>query len=153
MPSADRHSLVEVLSRAFYAMHDTKTPVIVGVMAMTGNILLSFAFSRLFRHWLALGGLALLTACNGGGVPVLLQILRKTLNGLAGRQIYFLVGKHYQQSCHGIDFMWLDGDFWGRTSTWCWGEWRLDCWFMPQYYGCSRYRNFKPSFNASNVSW
>jgi len=33
------HSLVEVLSRAFYAMHDTKTPVLVGVVAMTGNIL------------------------------------------------------------------------------------------------------------------
>lgn len=84
------HSLVEVLSRAFYAMHDTKTPVIVGVMAMTGNILLSFAFSHLFRAigWLPLGGLALANSlATAVECLVLLQILRKRLNGLAGRQI------------------------------------------------------------------
>ena len=84
------HSLVEVLSRAFYAMHDTKTPVIVGVLAMTGNILLSFAFSRLFSAigWLPLGGLALANSlATAVECLVLLQILRKRLNGLAGRQI------------------------------------------------------------------
>jgi len=84
------HSLVEVLSRAFYAMHDTKTPVIVGVMAMTGNILLSFAFSRIFSAigWLPLGGLALANSlATAVECLVLLQILRKRLNGLAGRRI------------------------------------------------------------------
>ncbi|PJF21343.1 MAG: murein biosynthesis integral membrane protein MurJ [Phototrophicales bacterium] len=35
------HSLLEVLSRAFYALADTWTPVKVGVAAMLGNILLS----------------------------------------------------------------------------------------------------------------
>lgn len=38
------HSLLEVLSRAFYALADTWTPVKVGVAAMLGNILLSVIF-------------------------------------------------------------------------------------------------------------
>ena len=84
------HSLVEVLSRAFYAMHDTRTPVTVGVIAMTGNILLSFAFSWIFGQigWLRLGGLAL---ANSFATTVeclaLLIILRKRLKSIEGRQI------------------------------------------------------------------
>jgi putative peptidoglycan lipid II flippase len=84
------HSLVEVLSRAFYAMHDTKTPVLVGVVAMTGNILLSFVFSRLFAQigWLPLGGLALAnTAATAVESLALISIMRRRLHGLEGRQI------------------------------------------------------------------
>ena len=84
------HSLVEVLSRAFYAMHDTKTPVIVGVLAMTGNILLSFVFARLFGEigWLPLGGLALANSlATAVECLALLLILRKRLKGLDGRLI------------------------------------------------------------------
>ncbi len=84
------HSLVEVLSRAFYAMHDTKTPVLVGVAAMTGNILLSFFFSRLFSQigWLPLGGLALAnTTATAVECLVLLEIMRRRLNGIEGKQI------------------------------------------------------------------
>ncbi len=84
------HSLVEVLSRAFYAMHDTKTPVMVGVLAMTGNIVLSFFFSWLFGliGWLPLGGLALANSTATAVESVaLLAILRKRLGGIEGRQI------------------------------------------------------------------
>ncbi len=84
------HSLVEVLSRAFYAMHDTKTPVLVGVAAMTGNILLSFFFSRFFSQigWLPLGGLALAnTVATAVECLVLLAIMRRRLNGVGGKQI------------------------------------------------------------------
>ncbi len=35
------HSLVEIVTRAFYAMHDTRTPVIVGGGAMILNVILS----------------------------------------------------------------------------------------------------------------
>jgi putative peptidoglycan lipid II flippase len=84
------HSLVEVLSRAFYAMHDTKTPVFVGVAAMTGNILLSFFFSRLFSQigWLPLGGLALAnTTATAVECLVLFAIMRRRLRGVGGKQI------------------------------------------------------------------
>lgn len=49
------HSGLEILTRAFYAMHDTKTPVFVGVGAMGLNIALSLSFISP----LAQGGLAL----------------------------------------------------------------------------------------------
>jgi putative peptidoglycan lipid II flippase len=37
-------ALLEVLSRAFYALADTKTPVFVGIVAMLSNIFLSILF-------------------------------------------------------------------------------------------------------------
>jgi putative peptidoglycan lipid II flippase len=40
------HALLEVLSRAFYALSDTRTPVMVGVAALLSNIVLSAVFIR-----------------------------------------------------------------------------------------------------------
>ena len=53
------HSVVEILARAFYALHDTRTPVIVGAAAMGLNIGLSFLFIWLFSSigWMPHGGL------------------------------------------------------------------------------------------------
>ena len=44
------HCVVEIISRAFYALHDTKTPVIVGVGAMSLNLALSFVFVALIQE-------------------------------------------------------------------------------------------------------
>ena len=49
------HSAVEILARAFYALHDTRTPVTIGIGAMALNVVLSI----LLRGSLAHGGLAL----------------------------------------------------------------------------------------------
>ena len=84
------HSAVEILSRAFYALHDTRTPVLVGTAAMTLNLLFSFLFSRLFVlvGWMPHGGLALAnsfaTALEMGALFVL---MRRRLGGLNGLHV------------------------------------------------------------------
>ncbi len=84
------HSVVEILARAFYALHDTKTPVFVGAAAMSLNVAFSFGFAALFRRagWLPHGGLALAntlaTTLEMGG---LLYLMRRRLHGLDGRRI------------------------------------------------------------------
>ncbi|MEM7127477.1 MAG: murein biosynthesis integral membrane protein MurJ [Chloroflexota bacterium] len=49
------HSVLEIIVRAFYALQDTLTPVIIGIGAMGLNILLSIWWV----NWLSYGGLAL----------------------------------------------------------------------------------------------
>ncbi len=79
------HCIVEITSRAFYAQHDTKTPVMVGVGAMSLNLALSILLSRLFTEigWLPHGGLALAnsiaTLLEG---LVLLILMKKRMHGL-----------------------------------------------------------------------
>ena len=89
------HALVEILSRAFYAMHDTRTPVSVGVVAMGLNIGLSLAFSNLFVRWgwMPHGGLALANSlATALESAALILLMRKRLNGLGGGYIWKGVG-------------------------------------------------------------
>jgi putative peptidoglycan lipid II flippase len=85
------HSMVEILARAFYSMHDTRTPVFVGVIAMSFNVLFSILFSNLFRQhgWMPHGGLALAnsvaTALEMAGLFVL---MRKKLVGIEGGRLF-----------------------------------------------------------------
>ncbi|MFZ6027249.1 MAG: murein biosynthesis integral membrane protein MurJ [Chloroflexota bacterium] len=90
------HCVVEILARAFYALHDTKTPVLVGAAAMGLNAVLSVAFARGFAQigWLPHGGLALAnslaTALEAAGLIVL---MRQRLNGLHGRSVLALTAR------------------------------------------------------------
>ncbi len=84
------HSIVEILSRAFYALYDTKTPVFVGVVAMSLNVLLSILFSRSFISigWMPHGGLALAnTLATFLESFALLFFMRRRLGGLEGKNI------------------------------------------------------------------
>lgn len=81
------HSLLEVVVRAFYALKDTRTPVMVGAAAMLLNIGASFALSAWFARlgWLPVGGLALANSlATLLEVSTLMLILRRRLNGLGG---------------------------------------------------------------------
>ncbi len=84
------HSVVEVVSRAFYALHDTKTPVFVGVAAMSLNVGLSFLFTDLFARngWMPHGGLALANSlATFLEMGTLLFFMRRRLSGLEGRKV------------------------------------------------------------------
>ena len=84
------HSIMEILTRAFYAQQDTKTPVIIGMIAMGLNILFSFLFSSLFAQigWFPLGGLALANSlATALEAAALFIFMRKRLNGIEGRSI------------------------------------------------------------------
>lgn len=115
------HSVVEIVSRAFYAMHDTKTPVFVGAAAMALNVLFSLAFAWLFVqwNWMPHGGLALAnTLATSLEMAGLLVLMRRGLGGLQGR--YVMVGSF--KSLFGVLamaaglFVWLQVS--ARLSLW-----------------------------------
>lgn len=84
------HSVMEILTRAFYAQHDTKTPVFIGVLAMSLNVLLSVLFSRWFESigWMPHGGLALANSlATALEATALFIFMRKRLHGIEGKFI------------------------------------------------------------------
>src|SRR5512138_420982 len=84
------HSIMEVLTRAFYAQHDTKTPVLIGAVAMGLNVLFSFTFAWLFARagWMPHGGLALANSlATALEASALFIFMRRRLNGIEGRNI------------------------------------------------------------------
>lgn len=90
------HSVVEIVSRAFYSLHDTKTPVAVGIVAMSLNVILSLIFVRLFEilGLLQLGGLALANSfATGIEMIILYVIMHRRLGGLLGRSISVILAQ------------------------------------------------------------
>ena len=84
------HSLMEVLTRAFYARQDTATPVTIGVIAMGLNVLFSILFSRWFAQlgWYPVGGLALANSlATALEAAALFVFMRRRLGGIEGRSI------------------------------------------------------------------
>lgn len=77
--------LREILSRAFYSMQDTKTPMINAAIAMGLNIILNIILSK----FLGIGGLALATSISAIICTILLLIsLTKKMGGLGIKKIF-----------------------------------------------------------------
>ncbi len=84
------HAALEILVRAFYALHNTWTPVLVGVGAMVLNILLGIWWVQS----LGFGGLALANStATLLEAFLLLMLLRRRLGGLDGRALAASVGR------------------------------------------------------------
>jgi putative peptidoglycan lipid II flippase len=74
------YAVVEIATRAFYALHDTRTPVIAGVLTIALNLPLSWVLSRAF----GLGGLGLgLALTTWLEMLILLVVLRRRMGTIA----------------------------------------------------------------------
>jgi putative peptidoglycan lipid II flippase len=83
------HSGLEVIARAFYALHDTFTPVWVGSLAVALNIALSLTLPGAFeaQGWMKHGGLALANSiATLLETAVLLALIRRRLGGIEGKR-------------------------------------------------------------------
>jgi len=90
------HSLLEIIVRAFYALHDTRTPVAVGVAAMALNVALSLALLPVFATlaWPPHGALALSNSlATTSEAAVLLWLVRRRLGGLEGAEMVRAVAR------------------------------------------------------------
>jgi putative peptidoglycan lipid II flippase len=91
-------SAVEILTRAFYAMRDSKTPVIISISQFIFDIVLSLLlldpFSLLGGVPWGMGGLALGTALASiGEALVLFIILHQRIGGLFQRSLLTFIGQ------------------------------------------------------------
>lgn len=78
------YGLREVLSRAFYSLQDTRTPMTNAAIAMALNIVLNFILSK----YLGIGGLALATSLSAiVGTALLFFSLRKKIGPLGMKNI------------------------------------------------------------------
>jgi putative peptidoglycan lipid II flippase len=78
------HSLLEIVVRGFYALQNTWIPVTVGVVAMSANVALSFAFVGR----LSFGGLALANSVATTAETVLLiWLISRRMGGLHWRSL------------------------------------------------------------------
>jgi len=85
------HCLLEVVVRAFYSLHDTRTPVMATIGAMALNVVFSLTFPGWFTHmgWLPLGGLALANSlATFLEIIILIPLLSRRLSGLEGLRVW-----------------------------------------------------------------
>jgi putative peptidoglycan lipid II flippase len=83
------HAGLEIVARAFYALHDTLTPVWVGGLAMGLNVALSLALPGVFglAGWPPHAGLALANSvATLLELSALLVLIRRRMDGLEGRR-------------------------------------------------------------------
>jgi putative peptidoglycan lipid II flippase len=78
------HSGVEILVRAFYALHDTKTPVLLGIVSLVINLIISLSLINV----LGITGLALAnTIAALLEMSLLIVMIRKRLGGLDDQRL------------------------------------------------------------------
>ena len=98
-------ALLEILSRAFYAMGDTRTPVIIGIVAMVGNIILSVVFVSSFGNpnQLVRGPFGYLALANAlttlAEAAILWWIMRQRIGDLSDRGIFVATFKAGIAAC------------------------------------------------------
>lgn len=99
-------ALREVISRVYFALQDTVTPMMLGIAAVVVNIILNFILVGPFAH----GGLALATSiASFFAVIVLFMVLRRKLGSLGGLQMwdsFWRVSLASAVMYVGVDILW-----------------------------------------------
>jgi len=89
-PGLIAHSGIEIITRAFYALHDTRTPVYIGVAAMVANLL----FSLTLIGPMKVAGLALANSIAAFlEIGLLLWFIAPRVGGLGGARTWNSLGK------------------------------------------------------------
>jgi putative peptidoglycan lipid II flippase len=80
------HAAILMLPRAFYALQDTRTPVVVSFIAVSSSIVFNWLFLKFTP--LGVGGFALSFSIMGlVNMLLLMMVLRRKIGGMRGRNI------------------------------------------------------------------
>jgi putative peptidoglycan lipid II flippase len=117
------HSLLEVLSRAFYALSDTRTPVLIGLVSVIANIVLSLVFVRVIGSPASLsrGPFAGLALANS--LATLLEglalwlLLRRRIGSLKDRYVLAGAGRSLAAALGMGAVIWLVARFTQERSA------------------------------------
>ncbi|MGQ9851002.1 MAG: murein biosynthesis integral membrane protein MurJ [Aggregatilineaceae bacterium] len=120
------HTALEVLVRAFYALHDTWTPVKVGTATMLLNIALSLVLIRVFGYPHStdfahgpFGGLALaMSLATAVECSALWLILRRRIGALDERRVLGGVARTLLASGVMALAVWVWLAIWPQTPAW-----------------------------------
>ncbi|NMA69844.1 MAG: murein biosynthesis integral membrane protein MurJ [Desulfitobacterium sp.] len=103
-------SVIQILPRMFYALHDTWTPVLVGVVSMLANVGFMFILVKPLQH----GGLAFATSLAAIiNMFLLLYLLRKRLQHIDGWRML----KTFLQTLLASAIM--------GVGVWFWSQWLI----------------------------
>jgi len=98
-------SVIQILPRMFYALQDTWTPVILGLVSMGVNVVSMILLVRPLAH----GGLALATSISAVvNMLLLLYVLRRRIGPMDGRRIFLTFVKCLSASLvmGGVVWVW-----------------------------------------------
>lgn len=105
-PGLMAFAVVEAVTRAFYAMHDTRTPVIAALITIAANVLLSWLFAPRLGH----GGLALsISITTTIEMTILLVVLQRRLGGLGRTLLDSIWRSALAAGAMAVAAIWLAG--------------------------------------------
>jgi putative peptidoglycan lipid II flippase len=79
------YSAVKIASPTFYALHESRTPVLVSVGSVAVNVALNLVLVRYLSYYGLALGTSITALLNAG---ILLTLLRRRLGGLEGRRLF-----------------------------------------------------------------
>ena len=101
------YMMFQLLLRVFYALHDSRTPMFVGVAVMAANIGISLLVLNVVPTGHVVEGLgASFGVSNVVGAVVSWRILSRRLDGLDGRQIADSLGRMHLAAVPALLFAW-----------------------------------------------